>query len=127
MGRAGWEGVTNLNTTGSGKRAGRGYVAQEHVAGVETKRVAYLGLDSSREAGEDITREEELACARAGTVTILDVRTDEEYSAAPRGAYCVLGYEAVDLLHVAGRPARPPHEGMLEWRLGGPAVEAAAA
>ncbi|MCB5294616.1 hypothetical protein [Arthrobacter sp. SO3] len=67
MGQAGWEGITNVNTTGIGERAGRGYVAQEHVAGVKTKRVAFLGLDSSREAGEDITREEQLACARPGS------------------------------------------------------------
>ncbi|UVJ41282.1 metalloregulator ArsR/SmtB family transcription factor [Arthrobacter sp. CJ23] len=128
-------------------------VAQEHVADVETKRVAYLGLGSGRAGGEEITREELLARARAGTVTVLDVRPDEEYSAAHipgaisipleelsgrlselpgdreivaycRGAYCVLAYEAVDLLHAAGRQARRLHEGMLEWRLGGLAVEA---
>lgn len=131
-------------------------VAQEHVAEVEPRRVAYLGLDSRRADDEEISREELFARARAGTVTVLDVRPDEEYDAAHipgalsipleelsgrlselpedrevvaycRGAYCVLAYEAVDLLRDAGRPARRLHEGMLEWRLGGLAVEAAAA
>lgn len=131
-------------------------VAQDHVAGVEAKRVAYLGLDSGRANEEEVTREDLLSRARAGTVTVLDVRPDEEYRAAHipgalsipleelrsrlselpadreivaycRGAYCVLAYEAVDLLRDAGRPARRLHEGMLEWRLGGLPVEAAAA
>ena len=130
-------------------------VAQEHVAGVEPKRIAYLGLEGARAEEEEVTREELLARAGAGTVTVLDVRPGEEYSAAHipgavsipveelrdrlselpenleivaycRGAYCVLAYEAVDLLHSAGRKARRLHEGMLEWRLGGLPVEAAA-
>lgn len=131
-------------------------VAQEHVAGVEPKRVAYLGLEGARAEDEEVTREDLLARARAGTVTVLDVRPDEEYSAAHipgalsipleelrgrlselpadreivaycRGAYCVLAYDAVDLLRDAGRPARRLCEGMLEWRLDGLAVETAAA
>jgi rhodanese-related sulfurtransferase/biotin operon repressor len=129
-------------------------VAQEHVAGVEPKRIAYLGLEGARAEEEEVTREELLARARAGTVTVLDVRPGEEYSAAHipgavsipldqlpgrlselpedreivaycRGAYCVLAYEAVDLLHATGRRARRLNEGMLEWRLGGLPVEAA--
>lgn len=130
-------------------------VAQEHVADVEPKRVAYLGLAGARAEEEEVTREELLARAGAGTVTVLDVRPGEEYQAAHipgalsipleelrdrlselpenleivaycRGAYCVLAYEAVDLLHSAGRRARRLNEGMLEWRLGGLPVEAAA-
>jgi rhodanese-related sulfurtransferase len=87
-------------------------------------------------------------------VTVLDVRPDEEYAAAHipgalsipleelrdrlselpetgeivaycRGAYCVLAYEAVDVLRSAGRTASRLHEGMLEWRLSGLPVEAA--
>lgn len=131
-------------------------VAQDHVADVEPKRIAYLGLQGARAGEEDITREELLARARAGTVTVLDVRPGEEYSAAHipgalsipldqlrgrlcelpgdrevvaycRGAYCVLAYEAVDLLHSTGRRARRLNEGMLEWRLAGLPMEAAAA
>ncbi|BCW69059.1 metalloregulator ArsR/SmtB family transcription factor [Arthrobacter sp. NicSoilB8] len=131
-------------------------VAQERVADLEAKRAAYLGLGQGRAGGEEITREELLARAGAGTVTVLDVRPGEEFEAAHipgaisipleelrgrlselpedrevvaycRGAYCVLAYEAVDLLHSAGRRARRLNEGMLEWRLGGFAVEGAAA
>jgi rhodanese-related sulfurtransferase/DNA-binding transcriptional ArsR family regulator len=131
-------------------------VAQERLADLEAKRAAYLGLGQGRAGGEEITREELLARAGAGTVTVLDVRPGEEFEAAHipgaisipleelrgrlselpkdrevvaycRGAYCVLAYEAVDLLHSAGRRARRLNEGMLEWRLGGFAVEGAAA
>ena len=128
-------------------------VAQEYVADVEPKRVAYLGLETGRAGDEAITRDELLARARAGTVTVLDVRPDEEYDAAHipgalsipleelrdrlselpetgeivaycRGAYCVLAYEAVDVLRSAGRNASRLTEGMLEWRLLGLPVEA---
>lgn len=131
-------------------------VAQEHVAGVEPKRVAYLELGDRRGDEEEMSREELLARARAGTATVLDVRPNEEYNAAHipgaisipleelsdrlselpgdqevvaycRGAYCVLAYEAVALLHAAGRRARRLHEGMLEWRIGGLPVEAGSA
>lgn len=130
-------------------------VGQEHVADVEPKRVAYLGLEGTRSEEEEVNRDELLSRARAGTVTVLDVRPVEEYHAAHipgavsipldqlqerlaelpqdreivaycRGAYCVLAYEAVDLLRSAGRSAQRLNEGMLEWRLGGLPVEAAA-
>lgn len=129
-------------------------VAQEYVTDVEPKRVAYLGLGTGRAGDEEITRDELIARARAGTVTVLDVRPGEEYGAAHipgalsipleelrdrlselpetgeivaycRGAYCVLAYEAVDVLRSAGRSASRLSEGMLEWRLRGLPVEAA--
>lgn len=125
------------------------------MADVEPKRIAYLGLEGARAQEEEVTREELLARAGVGTVTVLDVHPDAEYHAAHipgavsipleelrdrlselpedreivaycRGAYCVLAYEAVDLLHSTGRRARRLNEGMLEWRLGGLPVEAAA-
>lgn len=131
-------------------------VAQEHVTGVESKRIAYLGLEGARARDEEVTREDLLARAGAGTVTVLDVRPGEEYEAAHipgalsipleqlrdrlselpedreivaycRGAYCVLAYEAVDLLHSTGRRAVRLNEGMLEWRLGGLPVESGTA
>lgn len=125
-------------------------VAQTHVSDVEPKRIAYLGLDASDSAGEEareeITREELLARAAAGTVVVLDVRPRLEYQAAHipgalsipleelsdrlgelppsgdivaycRGAYCVLAYEAISLLRQSGRRAVRLNEGMLEWRL----------
>nr|WP_277613515.1 rhodanese-like domain-containing protein [Cryobacterium fucosi] len=93
-----------------------------------------------------MTREELLARAAAGTVTVLDVRPWQEYQAAHipgalsipleelsdrlselppgrdvvaycRGAYCVLAYEAISLLRRSGRRATRLNEGMLEWRL----------
>jgi rhodanese-related sulfurtransferase len=129
-------------------------VAHEHVADVEQKRVAYLELDGERGSAEEVTRDELLARAGTGTVTVLDVRPAEEFHAAHipgavsiplgqlrdrlselpddreivaycRGAYCVLAYEAVDLLRSAGRKAGRLNEGLLEWRLAGLPVEAA--
>jgi rhodanese-related sulfurtransferase len=91
--------------------------------------------------------------AGAGSVTVLDVRPEEEYAAAHipgalsipvdelprrvaelppgrqivaycRGAYCVLAYEAIDTLQAAERPARRLRGGMLEWQAGGLPTEA---
>jgi len=107
--------------------------------------------DASGEPTE-MTREELLERVRAGTVTVLDVRPAEEYRAAHipgavsipieelssrlgelpagreivaycRGAYCVLAYEAVEILRSTGRPALRLNDGMLEWRLGGLSVD----
>lgn len=95
---------------------------------------------------QEVSRDELLDRASRGEVTVLDVRPAEEYAAAHipgavsipleelhqrlgelpagqevvaycRGAYCVLAYEAVDLLRTEGRPARRLEDGMLEWRL----------
>lgn len=126
-------------------------VAHTHLADVEQKRIEYLGLNGPdggghADAPEEVTREELLARAGAGTVTVLDVRPRQEYEAAHipgalsipveqlsdrlselpanrdivaycRGAYCVLAYEAVTVLRNSGRRATRLTEGMLEWRL----------
>ena len=42
---------------------------------------------------------------------------DQDIVAYCRGAYCVLSYDAVRLLHAAGRRALRLSDGMLEWRL----------
>lgn len=131
-------------------------VAREHVSDVEPKRIAYLGLDGARNDEEEVTRDDLLARARAGSVTVLDVRPGEEYRAAHipgavsipldelparlselpenaeivaycRGAYCVLAYEAVDQLRAHGRKASRLKDGMLEWRLAELPVESGAA
>jgi rhodanese-related sulfurtransferase len=107
--------------------------------------------DASGQPAE-MTREELLERAGAGMVTVLDVRPAEEYRAAHipgalsipleelrsrlgelspdrevvaycRGAYCVLAYEAVDLLQSEGRRAQRLNDGMLEWRLSGLPVD----
>jgi rhodanese-related sulfurtransferase len=100
----------------------------------------------------EMTREELLERVEAGTVTVLDVRPAEEYRAGHipgalsipleelssrlgelppgsevvaycRGAYCVLAYEAVELLQAKGRRSLRLHDGMLEWRLSGLPVD----
>ena len=132
-------------------------VARARVTDVEQKRADYLGIigtEDTNPSGEplEMTREELLERARAGTVTVLDVRPMEEYRAAHipgaisipleelnsrlgelpagreivaycRGAYCVLAYRAVDLLHSTGHRARRLKDGMLEWRLVGLSVD----
>ncbi|MDV2478553.1 metalloregulator ArsR/SmtB family transcription factor [Rhodococcus zopfii] len=122
-------------------------VAADRIAEVARARDDYL--HTGRPATDDdqeITREELLARATAGQVTVVDVRPAAEYTAAHipgavsiplddlarrldelppgqevvaycRGAYCVLAYEAVDLLRARGRAARRLQDGMLEWQL----------
>jgi rhodanese-related sulfurtransferase/DNA-binding transcriptional ArsR family regulator len=130
-------------------------VAQERVPAVEPRRVAYLRLVGDRAAEEGLTRDELMARAAAGTVTVLDVRPEDEYRAGHvpgavsiplgeleeriaelpadadfvaycRGAYCVMAYDAVDVLRAHGRRAERLEDGMLEWRLAGMAVDAEA-
>ncbi|TJZ57440.1 metalloregulator ArsR/SmtB family transcription factor [Streptomyces piniterrae] len=117
-------------------------VAQTHQDAVEPARTAYLGTDQA----EEVDREELLARAATGEIVVLDVRPAEEYTAGHipgalsipvaeladriaelpkdaevvaycRGAYCVLAYDAVRLLHERGRRAMRLTDGMLEWRL----------
>ena len=122
-------------------------VAQTHIADVESRRVAYLGLDDAAVlAQREMSREELISAVKAGAVTVLDVRPGEEYAAAHipgamsiplselasridelprsshivaycRGAYCVLAYDAVAVLTSRGFRAERLTEGMLEWRL----------
>ena len=127
-------------------------VAQTHQTDVEAARTAYLGPDEAEEVG----REELLARAQAGGVVVLDVRPAEEYAAGHipgalsipvdelaeriaelpddaeviaycRGAYCVLAYDAVRLLHEHDRKAVRLTDGMLEWRLAQMPVDSGAA
>lgn len=131
-------------------------VAGDRVAEVRRARDGYLGTDHALPAdgprGQEVSRDELLAMAESGEVTVIDVRPVEEYAAAHipgavsipldelhqrlqelpaeqeivaycRGAYCVLAYEAVDLLRTKGRQARRLQDGMLEWRLTGLPVD----
>jgi rhodanese-related sulfurtransferase/DNA-binding transcriptional ArsR family regulator len=117
-------------------------VAERHRAGVVAAREAYLGTAPTPEVSWDqlINR------AAAGTIVILDVRPLEEYSAGHipgarsipidqlaqrvgeldddaeivvycRGEYCALAYDAVRYLSNVGRRAIRLRDGMLEWRL----------
>jgi rhodanese-related sulfurtransferase/DNA-binding transcriptional ArsR family regulator len=125
-------------------------VAGTRSADVAAARAAYLGPEAER-----VSREELLARAADGSVTVFDVRPSEEYTAGHipgavsvplkelperlaevppevelvaycRGAYCVLAHEAVRALAARGRRARRLDGGMLEWRLAGLPVEPAA-
>ncbi len=117
-------------------------VAAAHLADVTAASAAYLGPADT----EQVDRAELLRRARAGQVTVLDVRPAEEFLAGHipgaisvplaelpgrladlpsgsefvaycRGAYCVLAHDAVRLLTSHGRRARRLADGMLEWRL----------
>ncbi len=117
-------------------------VAARHLPDIAPAAAAYLGPDDT----QAVDREELLRRARAGTVTVLDVRPAEEYTAGHipgavsvplaelpdrldelpahteivaycRGAYCVLSHDAVRILTAHGRTALRLTDGMLEWRL----------
>lgn len=121
-------------------------LAHRRIPDVEPARREFLG-----DGTEAVDRDELLARARAGTVTVLDVRPDVEFRAGHipgavniplaeladrlgelpadqevvaycRGAYCVLSHDATRLLNKRGFHARVLSDGMLEWRLAGLAV-----
>ena len=120
-------------------------IAEQNLAEVE--RVVRRYFDE-RDSLEPVTREELLDRSRAGTVTILDVRPDDEFAlghlpgalniplrelkarlgeidaqqevvAYCRGPYCVLSYEAVAQLRARGLKARRLEDGRPEWRKAG--------
>lgn len=124
-------------------------LAQARIAAVEHLVRNYLDVKDSLEA---IPRTELLERARAGLVTVLDVRPPEEFAAGHlpgavniplreleqrvqelpqdqeivaycRGPYCVLAYEAVAQLRKQGFSVRRMEEGFPEWRLAGLPVE----
>ncbi len=125
-------------------------LAHARIAEVEHLVRHYLGVKDSLEA---IPCMELLERARAGLVTVLDVRPSEEFAAGHlpgavniplkeleqriqeltthqeivaycRGPYCVLAYDAVAQLRKQGFSARRMEEGFPEWRLAGLPVEA---
>jgi len=124
-------------------------VAEAQLADMRRVVDTYLG---DREGLETVPREELLRRARAGDVTVLDVRPSEEFAAGHiagalsvpigelearlgelprrrevvaycRGPYCVYADEAVKLLRTHGRKARRLHEGFPEWRAAGLPIE----
>jgi rhodanese-related sulfurtransferase/predicted transcriptional regulator len=101
-----------------------------------------------RDSLEPVSREELLERSRAGAVTILDVRPEDEFAlghlpnavniplralearlseldhtqevvAYCRGPYCVLSFEAVAALRARGFKARRLVDGLPEWRAAG--------
>ena len=125
------------------------HVAGRHLADVEQLVDRYLTVKDDLEplpAGELLSR------ARAGLVTVIDVRPREEYLAGHvpgavnvplnelekhlrkldrekeviaycRGPYCVLAFEAVARLRRKGVTARRLQDGFPEWQLAGLPVE----
>jgi len=120
-------------------------IGERHVAEVERVVRSYFDARDSLEA---VSRGELLARSRAGTVTILDVRPEDEFAlghlpgalniplrdlearldamdpaqeivAYCRGPYCVLSYEAVARLRSRGFTARRLEDGLPEWRAAG--------
>ena len=125
-------------------------VAQRHLAEVDQLVNTYL---SSKDDMEPISRDELKRRAKEGSVTVLDVRPPAEYAAGHlpgavnialseleshlaefnpeheivaycRGPYCVLAYEAVQLLREKGFQVRRLQDGFPEWKRAGLPVEA---
>jgi rhodanese-related sulfurtransferase/DNA-binding transcriptional ArsR family regulator len=124
-------------------------VGEEHVADVD--RLIKLFLDS-KDSLEPVPAKELWQRARQGLVTVLDVRPPEEYAqghirgainvpvtelkkklhqippgqevvAYCRGPYCLLAYEAVQVLRKKGIKARRLEDGYPEWKSAGLPVE----
>ena len=120
-------------------------IAERNVAEVERVVRSYF---DARDSMEPVSRAELLERSRAGTVTVLDVRPEDEFAlghvpgalniplrglearlseldpaqeivAYCRGPYCVLSYEAVAALRARGFRARRLEDGLPEWRAAG--------
>jgi rhodanese-related sulfurtransferase len=120
-------------------------IAERNLAEVERVVRSYF---EDRDSLEAVSRDELLSRSRAGTVTILDVRPEDEFGlghlpgavniplgalesrlseldpskeivAYCRGPYCVLSYEAVAALRKRGFTARRLEDGLPEWRAAG--------
>ena len=120
-------------------------IAERNVAEVERVVRSYF---DERDSLEPVSREELLERSRAGTVTILDVRPEDEFAlghvpgalniplralearlseldpsqeivAYCRSHYCVLSFEAVAALRARGFKVRRLEDGLPEWRAAG--------
>ena len=120
-------------------------IAEQNLAEVERVVRSYF---DQRDSLEPVSRTELIQRLRAGTVTIIDVRPEDEFAlghlpgalniplrgledrlgeinrkqevvAYCRGPYCVLSYEAVAALRARGFKARRLEDGLPEWRVAG--------
>jgi ArsR family transcriptional regulator len=120
-------------------------IAERNVAEVDRVIRSYF---NNRDSLEPISREELLRRSRAGAVTVLDVRPEDEFAlghlpgavniplrtlearlseldpaqeivAYCRGPYCVLSYEAVAALRARNFKVRRLENGFPEWRAAG--------
>lgn len=130
--------------------AGLQRLAEANLAEVREVIGAYF---TGKETLEPVSREELAARLRTESVTLLDLRPEDEFAlghlpgalnipldqlearlaelpegreviAYCRGPYCVLSFEAVALLRARGLPVRRLEDGFPEWRAAGMAVEA---
>jgi len=128
-------------------------VAERTVAGMEKVLNAYF---RARDELEPVSREELLERVKDGSVTLLDVRPEDEFAlghvpgalnvpypelerrlgelrpgtlivAYCRGPYCVLSFEAVAALRARGFSAKRLEDGYPEWKAAGLPVETALA
>lgn len=126
-----------------------GDVGEAHLAEVERILRLYM---SSKDDLEPVPAAELLDRAKRGLVVVLDVRPPEEFAAGHvpnavnipicelekrlgelpkrkeviaycRGPYCLMSYDAVQLLRRKGLKARRLKDGMPEWRQAGLPVE----
>jgi rhodanese-related sulfurtransferase/DNA-binding transcriptional ArsR family regulator len=126
-----------------------GAVAERNVAEVKDVVSSYF---NKRDDMEPVSRRELKKRMAAGTVTVLDVRPEEEFAlghvpgavnipttelrrrlselprskeivAYCRGPYCVFAFEAVAALRAAGYKARRLEDGLPHWRAAGLPVE----
>ncbi|HZP94471.1 MAG TPA: metalloregulator ArsR/SmtB family transcription factor [Burkholderiales bacterium] len=126
-------------------------VGEEHLAEVECLVRLYF---ETKDSLEPVPGRELLQRAKAGVVTVLDVRPREEYAAGHirgainvplgelakrlheipddkeivaycRGPYCLLAFDAVAQLRRKGRKARRLEGGFPEWKSAGLPVESA--
>ena len=122
-----------------------GVAGQAHLAEVDQVVRLYF---TAKDDLEPVPAAELLERAKAGLVTVLDVRPAEEFAAGHvpgavnipirelerrlaelpkrrevvaycRGPYCLMSYDAVQLLRKKGLKARRLKDGMPEWRLAG--------
>ena len=129
--------------------AALGNVGETYLAEVE--RIVRLYL-AAKDGLEPVPARELLERARKGLVTVLDVRPPEEFASGHlpgavnipihelerrlgelpkrkevvaycRGPYCLMSYDAVQLLRKKGLKARRLENGLPEWRLAGLPVD----
>jgi len=128
-------------------------IAERNLAEVERVVRSYF---HDRDSLEPVSRPELMNRLKAGLVTVLDVRPEDEFAlghlpgavniplgelekrladldpnqeivAYCRGPYCVLSYEAVAVLRARGFNIRRLEDGLPEWRAAGFPVEAGVA
>jgi ArsR family transcriptional regulator len=120
-------------------------IAERNVAEVDRVVRSYF---NDRDSLEAVSRKELVQRIRKGTVTVLDVRPEDEFAlghlpgalniqvralksrlseldpkqeiiAYCRGPYCVMSYEAVAMLRAKGFKVRRLEDGLPEWRAAG--------